>query len=78
MNINERVIFVTGKGGVGKTSISISISKRFSEMGKRVLLCDLGLDERVTKVMGIKRVGYNIRKTKAGFYVIHIEPEKSL
>ncbi len=32
-------LFFTGKGGVGKTSISCATAIRLAELGKRVLLC---------------------------------------
>lgn len=35
--INQRLIFVTGKGGVGKTSVALSLCQRLQNEGKKVL-----------------------------------------
>ena len=80
MNLEDRrVIFITGKGGVGKTTISIGVAKFLSKKGrKNVLLCDLAQEEIITKVLGLKKVGYRIKKIENGLNIIHIDPEKSL
>jgi len=74
-----KVIFITGKGGVGKTTISIGIAKLLSKNGnKNVLLCDLAHEETITKFLGLKKTGYRIKKIENGIHILHIEPEKSL
>ncbi len=40
MLFDKRLIFVTGKGGTGKTTLSAAIGKAASKMGKRVLVVD--------------------------------------
>ena len=38
---NARVIAVTsGKGGVGKSSVSINLAVQFTQMGKKVIILD--------------------------------------
>ncbi len=41
----RRIAFLSGKGGVGKTSLSVNISLALARMGKKTILidCDLGL-----------------------------------
>ncbi|HHJ12725.1 MAG TPA: MinD/ParA family protein, partial [Chromatiales bacterium] len=51
-----RVIAVaSGKGGVGKTNVSVNLSVRMAQQGKRVLLmdADLGL-ANVDLMLGLK------------------------
>jgi anion-transporting ArsA/GET3 family ATPase len=40
---NQRLIFVTGKGGVGKSSIAAAIAIQAVKSGKKVLLAELGI-----------------------------------
>jgi len=41
----RRIVFLSGKGGVGKTSLAVNISLALARMGHRTILmdCDLGL-----------------------------------
>ncbi len=39
--LDHRLLFVTGKGGVGKTSLSAALARLAAQQGKRVLLGDL-------------------------------------
>ena len=36
----EKIVVASGKGGVGKTSLTVAISKAFCKMGKKVLIVD--------------------------------------
>ena len=38
----KKLIFVSGKGGVGKTSLALRLSKQLGERGRRVLFVELG------------------------------------
>jgi anion-transporting ArsA/GET3 family ATPase len=40
--LNKRVHLVTGKGGVGRTSVSVALALAAAERGKRVLLTEIG------------------------------------
>ena len=40
---NKRVILVTGKGGVGRTTVSAALAKAATQSGKRVLLAEIGV-----------------------------------
>ncbi len=41
----RRIVFLSGKGGVGKTSLAVNVSLALARMGRKVILvdCDLGL-----------------------------------
>ncbi|MGI9621773.1 MAG: ArsA family ATPase [Acidimicrobiales bacterium] len=39
--LDRRLLFVTGKGGVGKTSVAAGLAVLASGQGKRVLICDV-------------------------------------
>lgn len=79
MNLEgHRVLFLTGKGGVGKTTLSIGITKFLSKRSKNLLLCDLAQEEIITKMLGLKKIGYRIKKLENGINLLHIDPEKSL
>ncbi|MGC4090600.1 MAG: ArsA family ATPase [Polyangiaceae bacterium] len=52
----RRFLFVTGKGGVGKTTVSAAIAKGLAERGKRVLLATSGAKEGLSQLLGGPRL----------------------
>ena len=39
--LDRRLVFVTGKGGVGKTTVAAALALFASEHGRRTLLCEV-------------------------------------
>jgi anion-transporting ArsA/GET3 family ATPase len=48
----KRFLFVTGKGGVGKTTAALVLAERLARAGKRVLLAETSSKEHVSGVFG--------------------------
>ncbi len=36
----RKIVITSGKGGVGKTAVSVNLGMRLSQMGERVILAD--------------------------------------
>ena len=50
--LQRRLIFVTGKGGVGKTTVSAAIGLAASRLGLRTLIVELGDDAEIPALLG--------------------------
>jgi len=50
--IVPRLLFVTGKGGVGKTTVAAAFGKRLAESGRRVLLVEMAGDGSMAALFG--------------------------
>jgi anion-transporting ArsA/GET3 family ATPase len=48
----RRFLFVTGKGGVGKTTVVAALAERFAREGKRVLVAETSPKERISTLFG--------------------------
>lgn len=64
LNEKQKIIFVTGKGGVGKSIVALSLAQRYAKStmdssGKnpRVLLVELGMRSFYSDLLGLK-IGY--------------------
>jgi arsenite-transporting ATPase len=71
-------LFFTGKGGVGKTSISCATAIRLAEQGKRVLLVSTDPASNVGQVFD-QAIGNTIRPVTAvpGLSALEIDPQEA-
>lgn len=49
--LDKRLLFVTGKGGVGKTTVAASLGLAAARRGKRVVLCEVAEQERLPELV---------------------------
>ncbi|MFO0001182.1 MAG: ArsA-related P-loop ATPase, partial [bacterium] len=56
--LDRRVVLVTGKGGVGKTTVSALVALRAARAGKRVLLCETSGSTQVPNLFRARGRGY--------------------
>jgi anion-transporting ArsA/GET3 family ATPase len=59
---HRRFLFVTGKGGVGKTTVCAALAVALSARGKRVLVALTGAKERLSHLLGTPPLGTEIRE----------------
>src|SRR5712671_1179003 len=74
----RRVLFVVGKGGVGKSTVAALLAVALAERGKRVLLAQMGPGRRLGEVLGVD--GGTDRHTEVfpGLCFLTIDGEASL
>lgn len=77
-NVTTRHLFFTGKGGVGKTSLSCATGLALAEAGKRVLIVSTDPASNLDEVLG---VSLGSRPTAipdaSGLFALNIDPEAS-
>jgi anion-transporting ArsA/GET3 family ATPase len=49
--LDRRLLFVTGKGGVGKTSVATALAVLAAGQGKRTLLCEVDAKGDLAQVL---------------------------
>jgi anion-transporting ArsA/GET3 family ATPase len=72
---DRRFIFVTGKGGVGKTTVSAALARALAARGKRVLIAMCNAKERISSMFASEPVGPDIMAIAPGIWAVNIEPE---
>lgn len=72
-DFDRKFLFVTGKGGVGKSTISVALAHALAARGKRVLLalCEPGPSARM---LGVSRVGTQIQSITKQLSAVVLDP----
>jgi anion-transporting ArsA/GET3 family ATPase len=81
--LDKRLIFVTGKGGVGKTTVSAALGLVAARRGQRTIVCEVAQQERMSRILhpgGASRRGVGFTETElaSGLFAISIDPERAL
>lgn len=73
-----RILFFTGKGGVGKTSVACATAVRLADNGKRVLLVSTDPASNLDEVLGVT-LGHHPTPVPevAGLSAMNLDPEKA-
>ncbi len=76
--LDKRLVFVTGKGGVGKSAVSISLGLAAAAQGKRTIVCEVSSQENASRVFHKGEVGFNEVEVAENLWAISIDPDESL
>ncbi len=76
--LDRRLVIVTGKGGVGKSTIAAALALRASRQGLRTLVCELDAVERVAPMLGAPPAGHEIREALPGLSTVNVTPREAM
>jgi anion-transporting ArsA/GET3 family ATPase len=76
--LDLRLVFVTGKGGVGKTTVSAGLAQLAAEHGKRVLVCEVEAKGDVTALFEAPPTDFTPREVAPGVWSMSMDTEASL
>jgi anion-transporting ArsA/GET3 family ATPase len=76
--LDKRLVFVTGKGGVGKSTISIALGLAAAARGKRTIVCEVAGQETASRVFHRAEVGFHEVEVSDNLWAISIDPDHSL
>jgi anion-transporting ArsA/GET3 family ATPase len=75
---DKRLVFVTGKGGVGKTTVAAALGVAGARAGKRTIVCEVARQERVSRAFHREGVGPRETELADGLYAISVDPQRAL
>ncbi|HEX6276514.1 MAG TPA: ArsA family ATPase [Polyangiaceae bacterium] len=70
----RRFLFVTGKGGVGKTTVCAALAMALAESGQRVLVAVMGVKEGVSSLLGRPPLGTDITELAPRLFGVALSP----
>lgn len=74
----RRLLFVTGKGGVGKTAVAAGLARAMADEGRRVLLCSVDERTDIARAFGLKDIKFTPTRVDAHLSVMAMDTEASL
>ncbi len=75
--LDKRLVYVTGKGGVGKTTVAAALGLAAARAGKRTVICEVAEQERITHAFGHAAAGFNETEVAENLSAFSIDPEKA-
>jgi anion-transporting ArsA/GET3 family ATPase len=76
--LDRRLIFVTGKGGVGKSTVATALGLLAARRGRRTIVAELARQERVRESFGQSGDTFEEVALADGLFTISIDPESAM
>ena len=76
--LDRQLLFVTGKGGVGKTTIAAALAELAAEQGKRTLVCEMDAKGALATAFDVGELGYEPTEVRPNVFAMAMNTEDSL
>jgi anion-transporting ArsA/GET3 family ATPase len=76
--LDKRLVIVTGKGGVGKSTVALALGVAAAEQGKRTIVCEVSAQEQLSRVFHRAEVGFHEVEMADNLWGISIDPDESM
>ncbi len=75
--LQHRLIVVSGKGGVGKTTVCLALGLLAAESGRRTLVAEINSEEPIAHLLERPPIGYEETELLPNLWAINIHPRRS-
>src|SRR5215470_1178681 len=77
--LDKSLVYVTGKGGVGKTTVAAAIGLASAARGRRTIVCEVAHQDRVSRAFAREGVHEEVEvELEHDLWAITIDPEEAL
>jgi anion-transporting ArsA/GET3 family ATPase len=76
--LDRRLLFVTGKGGVGKTTVAAALAYLAAQRGKRTLVCEFDAKGNLADFLEAGPTRFTPREVSPGLWAMSMDTEDSL
>jgi anion-transporting ArsA/GET3 family ATPase len=75
--LDKRLVLVTGKGGVGKTTVAAALGLAAARRGRRTIVCEVARETRLASLLDLPDEGYDEHEAEHGLYGISVDPDRA-
>lgn len=76
--LRKRLLVVTGKGGVGKSTVSAALALELARSGRRTLLCEVNAGGRATALLGHPAAGPTLGHLEGDLWSVDVRPGEAM
>lgn len=76
--LDKQVLYVTGKGGVGRSTVAAALGIAASRRGRRTIVCEVSEQDRLARAFGVDTVGDEETQLDDGLWAVSIDPWRTL
>jgi anion-transporting ArsA/GET3 family ATPase len=76
--LDHRLLFVTGKGGVGKTTVAAALALVAARLGKRTLVCEVDAKGDIATAYGVGPTAFEPKEVQPNLFAMSMSTEESL
>jgi anion-transporting ArsA/GET3 family ATPase len=78
--LDKRLVFVTGKGGVGKSTVAIALGLLAARQGLRTIVAELASQDRIQGLFSedVERARFRELELEPGLFTISIDPQQAM
>jgi anion-transporting ArsA/GET3 family ATPase len=76
--LDRRLLFVTGKGGVGKTSVASALGVLAAARGRRTLVCEVDAKGNLADFYGVGPLSFGPTEVRKNLHAMAMDTEESL
>lgn len=76
--LDRKLLFVTGKGGVGKSTVAASLALLAAEQGKRTLVCEVDAKGNLADFYEAGETSFAARELQPNLFAMSMDTEESL
>ena len=76
--LDKRLWIVSGKGGVGKSTIAAALALRSARAGRRTLVCEVNTQERISRLLGHPPAGPEVTQLEDNLWAVDVRPQEAM
>jgi anion-transporting ArsA/GET3 family ATPase len=76
--LDKRLVIVTGKGGVGKSTVALALGLAAAARGRRTIVCEVSSQEHTSRVFHRAEVGFHEVEMADNLWAISIDPDEAM
>jgi anion-transporting ArsA/GET3 family ATPase len=76
--LDRRFVFVTGKGGVGKSSVAGALATLAARSGRRTLVCEMDAKGALAEALGVEELQFEPDELEPNLFAMAMNTEDSL